>query len=43
VTAFWNHALVTAPAPGGKRAAWPVFTGDEMADLVALLQSLDRR
>ena len=43
VAALWNHTLVTAPAPGGKRAAWPVFKADEMADLVALLQSLDRR
>jgi mono/diheme cytochrome c family protein len=43
VAAMWNHTLVTAPAPGGKKMAWPTFKGEEMADLVALLQSLGRR
>ena len=42
LAALWNHTLVTAPAPGGKRAGWPVFKPQEMADLVALLQSLER-
>jgi hypothetical protein len=45
IAALWNHTLVTAPAPGatGKRSPWPVFNGQEMADLVALLQSLEHR
>jgi hypothetical protein len=43
VAAMWNHTLVTAPSPGGKRTSWPVFRAEEMADLVALLQSLGRR
>ena len=43
IAALWNHTLVTAPAPGGTRSAWPVFNSTEMADLVALLQSLGRR
>jgi mono/diheme cytochrome c family protein len=43
IAGLWNHTLVTAPAPGGKRAPWPVLTSKEMADLVALLQSLERR
>lgn len=43
IAALWNHTLVTAPAPGGRRAPWPVFTPGEMADLVALLQSISRR
>jgi len=42
IAALWNHTMVTAPASGGKRAAWPVFKTQEMADLVALLQSLER-
>jgi mono/diheme cytochrome c family protein len=43
IAALWNHTLVTAPVPGGKRAPWPVFKPEEMADLVGLLQSLQRR
>ncbi len=43
IAAFWNHTLLTAPAPGGKRASWPVLTPKEMADMVALLQSLERK
>jgi len=42
VAALWNHALVTPPTPGGQKAAWPEFLPGEMADLVALLQSLGR-
>jgi hypothetical protein len=33
---------VTPPTPGGQKAAWPEFRPGEMADLVALLQSLGR-
>jgi cytochrome c2 len=43
IAALWNHTLLTAPVVGGKRAPWPVFKPEEMADLVALLQSLPRR
>jgi mono/diheme cytochrome c family protein len=43
IAALWNHTLVTAPAPGGKRSPWPVLNSREMADMVALLQSLERR
>jgi cytochrome c2 len=40
--ALWNHALVTAPAPGGGKLAWPEFRAEEMADLSALLMSFAR-
>lgn len=40
VASLWNHAAVTAPAPGGKKREWPAFTEQEMADLGVLLQSL---
>jgi mono/diheme cytochrome c family protein len=43
IAALWNHTLVPPPAPGGKKAPWPSFKPAEMADLVALLQSLTRR
>jgi mono/diheme cytochrome c family protein len=36
---LWNHAVVT-PTVAGKKADWPVFKPEEMADLVAMLQSL---
>ncbi len=42
LAALWNHTLVTAPAPGGDRRPWPELRPDQMADLVALLQSLGR-
>ena len=34
--------LVTAPAPGGGKASWPTFQPQEIADLIALLQSIRR-
>jgi hypothetical protein len=34
--------VVTAPAPGGGKLAWPEFRGEEMADLAALLASFGR-
>jgi cytochrome c2 len=43
IAALWNHAVVTAPTPGGPKAAWPEFRPDEMADLVSMLQSLGRK
>ncbi len=43
IAALWNHALVTPPAMAGKKPEWPLFRGNEMADLVALLQTLPRK
>ena len=40
LAALWNHAVVTPPAIGGRKAEWPRLDAKEMADLVALLQSL---
>ena len=38
--ALWNHAVVTPPQiPGSPKTGWPEFRPEEMADLVALLQS----
>jgi mono/diheme cytochrome c family protein len=42
VAALWNHALVTAPAPGGGKLAWPELRPEELADLAALLTSFGR-
>jgi mono/diheme cytochrome c family protein len=42
VAALWNHAVVTAPAPGGGKLAWPELRDQEMADLSALLTSFSR-
>jgi mono/diheme cytochrome c family protein len=41
LAALWNHAVVT-PAIAGKKADWPTFKPEEMADLVAMLQSLSQ-
>jgi mono/diheme cytochrome c family protein len=40
IAALWNHALVVPPAVGGKKPDWPQFSPAEMADLVALLESV---
>jgi len=40
LSALWNHAVVTPPSIGGKKSEWPLLTPQEMADLVALLQSV---
>jgi mono/diheme cytochrome c family protein len=42
LASLWNHTTVTAPAPGGGRASWPTIRPQEMADLVALLQAIQR-
>ena len=42
LASLWNHTTVTAPAPSGGRAAWPTIGPQEMADLVALLQAIQR-
>jgi mono/diheme cytochrome c family protein len=38
LAALWNHTLVT-PTVSGKKLDWPGFTPQEMADLIAMLQS----
>ena len=40
LAALWNHAVVTPPSVGGQKWEWPLFKQQEMADLIALLQSL---
>ena len=41
VASLWNHAAVTPPSvTGGRKWEWPIFNQQEMADLIALLQSL---
>jgi len=40
LAALWNHAVVTPPGAPGQKAEWPLFTSQEMADLIALLQSI---
>jgi mono/diheme cytochrome c family protein len=42
LASLWNHTTVTAPAPGGGRSAWPAIKPQEMADLMALLQAIQR-
>lgn len=42
LAALWNHTVVT-PTVAGKKIAWPEFRSQEMADLVALLQSLGQK
>jgi mono/diheme cytochrome c family protein len=41
LAALWNHALVT-PTVAGKKMDWPVFASQEMADLIAMLQSVSQ-
>jgi len=43
IGALWNHTGVPSAAPGGKPVAWPAFTLRETTDLLALLQSMQRR
>ena len=39
IAVLWNHAVVTHQAARGQKGAWPEVRPDEMADLVAYLQS----
>lgn len=41
LAALWNHALVT-PTVAGKQVPWPIFASQEMADLMAMLQSVNQ-
>jgi cytochrome c2 len=43
LAALWNHAVVTPPSIGGQKAEWPLFKPQEMADLVALIESLSAK
>jgi hypothetical protein len=40
ITALWNHAVVTPPTVRGQKSQWPELRPEELADLVAFLQSL---
>lgn len=42
LAAMWNHTVVT-PTVAGKKIEWPEFRSQEMADLVALLQSFGQK
>ena len=42
VAAMWNHAMIMQELAREKKVAWPYFSPEEMADLVAYLQSLRR-
>jgi hypothetical protein len=39
IAALWNHPVIASGA-GGRKSGWPELRPEEMADLVALLQSL---
>ena len=41
LAALWNHTLLT-PTVSGKKLDWPGFTPQEMADLMAMLQSVSQ-
>jgi mono/diheme cytochrome c family protein len=41
LAALWNHTLVT-PTVSGKKLDWPMFAPQEMADLIAMLQSVSQ-
>jgi mono/diheme cytochrome c family protein len=43
LSALWNHAFISEPKPAGDKAPWPEFRPEEMANLVAYLQSLRTR
>jgi mono/diheme cytochrome c family protein len=43
IAGLWNHGFIADPRPERDRAPWAELGGDEMADLVAFLQSLGRR
>jgi mono/diheme cytochrome c family protein len=39
---LWKHSLIDDPRPQRDRRPWPIFSGEEMADLVAYLRTLSR-
>ena len=40
LAALWRHSLIDDPRPARDARPWPVFRGEDMADLVAYLRSL---
>jgi cytochrome c2 len=42
IAALWNHGFVMAERAERRQVAWPRFRPEEMAHLVAFLQSLGR-
>jgi mono/diheme cytochrome c family protein len=40
LSGLWNHTFISDPRSERERTPWPVFRGEEMADLVAYLRSL---
>jgi mono/diheme cytochrome c family protein len=42
LSALWNHTFIADPRRERERTPWPLFRGEEMADLVAYLRSLRR-
>ena len=42
LSALWNHSFIADPRAERDRTPWPVFRGEDMADLVAYLRSLKR-
>jgi cytochrome c2 len=42
LAALWNHTFVDDPRPPRDRRPWPMFRGEEMADLMAYLRTLRR-
>jgi hypothetical protein len=43
MAALWNHGFIADPRPEAQRTQWAEITPDEMADLMAFLQSLVTR
>jgi mono/diheme cytochrome c family protein len=39
---LWKHSLIDDPRPPHERRPWPIFSGAEMADLVAYLRTLTK-
>ena len=42
ITALWNHGFIMAERAERRQVAWPRFRPEEMAHLVAFLQTLGR-
>jgi hypothetical protein len=42
LSALWNHSFIADPRVERDRTPWPVFRGEDIADLVAYLRSLKR-
>jgi cytochrome c2 len=43
ISALWNHGAILEQRSERQKGAWPEFRSEEMADLLAFLQSLGRR